>query len=183
MLYVCSIYLVGGSIGLWTLLLFASIKDIQTRTYPNRLAVAVLVVCVSLALSCAWLDCYFARAVAGGLIEAVLRCFCLSSRVCITQSVMANVATRIAVAVGTLGVLLGSEMLQRMIVGRPGLGMGDVKCVASVALVYPWALLAFCLGCVALAFVGLVLRVRTLPALPFFTCFLFVLTLVSAVCL
>lgn len=183
MLYVCAIYLLVGSIGLWALLLFASIEDIKTRTYPNRLAVVVLVCCMILALCCAWLDCYIVHDQSDGFLLTVLRCFCLSSHVLMTRSIVANVAVRIAIATGTLLVLLGSEMLERMLFGRPGLGMGDVKCVVSVTLVYPWALIAFCLGLFVLAIVGLVTKQRTLPALPFFTCFLFVLTLLSIACL
>lgn len=78
-------------------------------------------------------------------------------------------------AVGTVAVLLGARALGHGLAGRPGLGMGDVKLGAGLALLVGWpALWAFYLAAVLGVIVGGVVwargrfeRARPVPFVPF----------------
>ena len=94
---------------------------------------------------------------------------------------LAGTATpaRFGWALAFAGVLLVSAVLYRLVSGTAGLGMGDVKFAAPLALVYPAAgPAAFALGLVALALTGIISRQRTLPCIPFIVGALAVLCLV-----
>lgn len=67
------------------------------------------------------------------------------------------------------GALVAFELLwRRSHDGAAGIGMGDVKFLFGAMLANPLlAIVAFAVGLAALAIAGLVLRVPSLPALPF----------------
>ena len=78
-------------------------------------------------------------------------------------------------AVGTVAVLLGARVLGHAVAGRPGLGMGDVKLGAGLALLLGWsALWVFYLAAVLGALAGAATwargrfqRARPVPFVPF----------------
>lgn len=79
------------------------------------------------------------------------------------QTFFAHVLCGIAVLLS----LMLFELIWRRVVGRAGLGMGDAKALAILALMSPMAaLISFCISMVLLAVICLARRVKSMPLLP-----------------
>lgn len=74
---------------------------------------------------------------------------------------------RVCCSIAFLCVLVGFELVWRRVSGRSGLGMGDVKALAILALISPAAAFAaFCISMLLLSIICLMRRLESLPLLP-----------------
>lgn len=134
--------------------LVASVRDATSRIIPNGSCLAVA--CAGLVLQAArtW-----APAVVGSLpVEAAL------------SSTLPEPAS--CVLAGACALVVGGacELLVRRALGRPGVGMGDVKFCAAWAFWLGWLVLpAICAACLAGAVVALVRGRRTFAMGPWLT--------------
>lgn len=91
-------------------------------------------------------------------------------------------ALRALAAAAIVAVLAAFEVVWRRARGEVGIGMGDVKFVAALALFDPLrALLSFAAGLAALAGFGIIARRASLPALPFISAAWVALALIALV--
>ena len=73
-----------------------------------------------------------------------------------------------ALASAAFAALIMLELIWRRLMGRPGMGMGDIKYLGAVMVADPVGGLAgFTAGLALMALAALLMRVRTLPLLPF----------------
>ncbi len=84
------------------------------------------------------------------------------------------VGRRVLVAMAVCAVLVLFELVWRRVLGRAGIGMGDIKVLFALMLVSPVvAVVAFCAGALLLAVYCLVRGRSSAPMLPFLAgCFL-----------
>ena len=91
-------------------------------------------------------------------------------------------ALRALAALALIVALGGFEVVWRRVNGNSGIGMGDAKFVAALALFDPMrAVLSFAAGLAVLAGFGIIARRGTLPALPFISAAWFALALIALI--
>ncbi len=142
---------VAATVG--ALLLASAVIDARSRTFPNALF-------AGLACSCAALSW-----AVGGWARLACSCAALSWAVGGWARLAGCTAASLAMGAALTAFELGWRRLHG---GAPGMGMGDVKFLAAMALWRPFdALASFALGMLFLACAGAVLRRGSLPLLPF----------------
>lgn len=87
---------------------------------------------------------------------------------------LAVACRRVLITVLICVALVAFELVWRRVLGRAGIGMGDVKVLFALMVVNPQlAILSFCIGLIALAVYCAVRRQGAAPLLPFISgCFL-----------
>lgn len=85
--------------------------------------------------------------------------------------------SRAASSCAVCGALVAFEIAWRRVKGAPGQGMGDIRALFALMLVYPEAALAaYALALIALALSCAAVRSRSLPLIPFLAPFFILLT-------
>ena len=156
----------------WAIMGYVAWHDAKTRTFPNGLAVTLILICVVEAFTRGGLTDLTMPDGTGGLQEGGF-IVALGVRALVRNLIAANIV---------FAALYVFELLWRRFRKTPGLGMGDLKFLFALMISEPVkALLAFTLGLVALAITGIATRKQSLPLLPFVVGAYFAILLASLI--